>query len=125
VREITGGAGVPVVYDSVGKDTFEGSLDCLAPRGLMTSFGNASGPPPPFSILTLSTKGSLYLTRPALATYVARRDELEQAAAELFDVVLRGVVKVEIRQSYALRDAARAHRDLEARKTTGSTVLIP
>jgi len=125
VREITGGAGVPVVYDSVGKDTFEGSLDCLAPRGLMVSYGNASGPPPPFSILTLSTKGSLYLTRPALATYIARREELEQAAAELFDLVLRGAVRVEIRQSYALRDAAAAHRDLEARKTTGSTVLIP
>jgi len=125
VRKITGGAGVPVVYDSVGKDTFEGSLDCLAPRGLMVSYGNASGPPPPFSILTLSTKGSLYLTRPALATYIARRQELEQAAAELFDVVRRGAVRVEIRQSYALRDAAAAHRDLEARKTTGSTVLIP
>ncbi len=125
VREITDGRGVPVVYDSVGKDTFESSLDSLAPLGLMVSYGNASGPVPPFSLLELSNKGSLFLTRPTLATYVARRRDLEKAAEELFDAVLRGAVKVEVRQTYALRDAADAHRDLEARKTTGSTVLIP
>jgi NADPH2:quinone reductase len=125
VREITGGRGVPVVYDSVGKDTFEGSLDCLSPLGLLVSFGNSSGPVAPFSILTLSAKGSLYLTRPTLATHIAHREDLVAAGRELFEVVRSGAVKVEVRHSYALRDAARAHRDLESRATTGSAVLIP
>jgi NADPH2:quinone reductase len=125
VREITDGRGVPVVYDSVGKDTFEDSLSSLAPLGMMVSYGNASGAVPPFSILELSKKGSLFLTRPTLATYIARRRDLEKAVEELFDAVLRGAVKVEVRQTYALKDAADAHRDLEARKTTGSTVLVP
>jgi NADPH2:quinone reductase len=125
VKELTDGRGVPVVYDSVGKDTFEGSLDCLAPLGLMVSYGNASGPVPPFSILTLSAKGSLFLTRPTLATFIARREDLLSAGRELFDVVVRGAVKVEVNQTYPLKEAAIAHRDLEFRKTTGSTVLIP
>ena len=125
VREITGGKGLPVVYDSVGKDTWEGSLDCLAPRGLMVTFGNASGPVPPFSVLTLSQKGSLFLTRPTLADYVASRAELEETAGELFDVVMKGAVKIEVRQRYPLAEAARAHADLEARRTAGSTILIP
>jgi NADPH:quinone reductase len=125
VRELTGGAGVPVVYDSVGKDTFQGSLDCLAPLGLMVSFGNASGPVPPFEIATLATKGSLFLTRPTLATYVARREDLEAGAAELFQMVKSGTVKIEVSRTYPLRDAAQAHRDLQARKTTGSLVLLP
>ena len=125
VKELTDGRGVPVVYDSVGKDTFEGSLDCLAPLGLMVSYGNASGPVPPFSILTLSAKGSLFLTRPTLATFIARREDLLSAGRELFDVVVRGAVKVEVNQTYPLEEAATAHRDLESRKTTGSTVLIP
>ena len=125
VKELTDGRGVPVVYDSVGKDTFEGSLDCLAPLGLMVSYGNASGPVPPFSILTLSAKGSLFLTRPTLATFIARREDLLSAGRELFDVVIRGAVKVEVNQTYPLEEAATAHRDLESRKTTGSTVLIP
>jgi NADPH2:quinone reductase len=125
VKRITNGAGVPVVYDGVGKDTFEGSLHCLAPLGLMVSFGNASGAVPPFSIAVLAQKGSLFLTRPTLATYVQKRDDLVAAAHELFEVVRSGAVKIEINQTYALEDAAAAHRDLEARKTTGSTVLVP
>jgi len=125
VKKITRGKGVPVVYDSVGKTTMEGSLDCLAPRGMMVSFGNASGPPPPVSPLTLGAKGSLFLTRPSLPSYIATRKELDSIARELFSVVKSGAVKIEINQRYALRDAAKAHRDLEARKTTGSTVLIP
>src|SRR5262245_46709066 len=125
VKEITGGKGVPVVYDGVGKDTFEPSLDCLAPRGLLASFGNASGAVPPFNILLLSQKGSLYVTRPTLFTYVAKREDLVANANELFDVVKKGAVKIEINQSYALKDATQAHRDLEGRKTTGSTVLLP
>jgi NADPH2:quinone reductase len=125
VRQITGGAGVPVVYDSVGKDTFQGSLDCLSPLGLMVSFGNASGAVPPFEIATLATKGSLFLTRPTLFTYVAKRADLETAAGELFQMVLSGKVKVEIGGTYPLRDAAQAHRDLQARKTTGSLLLLP
>ena len=125
VKRITGGAMLPVVYDGVGKDTFEGSLDCLRPLGLMVSFGNASGAVPPFSVGVLASKGSLFLTRPTLATYVAKREDLETAARELFDVVKNGIVKVEVNQTYALKDAAQAHRDLEARKTTGSTVLLP
>lgn len=125
VRELTDGAGVPVVYDSVGKDTWDGSLDCLCPRGMMVSFGNTSGPVPPFSVLVLSQKGSLFLTRPTLAHYIASREELEETAGELFDVVARGAVRIEINQRYPLAEAARAHADLEARRTTGSTVLIP
>lgn len=125
VREITGGAGVPVVYDSIGKDTFEGSLDCLRPRGLMVSFGNASGPVPPFSPAILGAKGSLYLTRPSLVAYTAARTDLVESAKALFDVVTSGAVKIAVNQTYPLKDAAQAHRDLEARKTTGSTVLIP
>ena len=124
VREITDGAGVPVVYDSVGKDTFEASLACLQPRGLMVSFGNASGAVEPFSPALLAAKGSLFLTRPTLATYTATREELESTSGEVFDVVGSGAVKVEVNQTYALSDAASAHRDLEARKTTGSTVLL-
>ena len=125
VKSITRGRGVNVVYDSVGKDTFMSSLDCLAPRGLMVTFGNASGPVPPFAPLELSRRGSLFLTRPTLFHYIATRRELQKAAQELFDVVTRGIVKVHIGQTYALQDAAEAHRDLEARKTTGSTVLLP
>lgn len=124
VRELTGGEGVPVVYDSVGRDTFDDSLRCLRPRGLMVSFGNASGAVEPFAPATLAARGSLFLTRPTLATYTATREELEATTAELFDVVGRGAVRIEVNQTYALRDAAQAHRDLEARKTTGSTVLL-
>jgi NADPH2:quinone reductase len=125
VKQITSGKGVPVVYDSVGKDTFAGSLDCLAPLGMMVSYGNASGKVPPFDPGILSTKGSLFLTRPTLVTYTASREDLEASSAELFDVVRKGIVKIEVKQTYALRDAAAAHRDLEARKTVGSTVLLP
>jgi NADPH2:quinone reductase len=125
VKEITRGAGVPVVYDAVGKSTFQGSLDCLRPRGLMVSFGNASGPVPPFDLLQLSQKGSLFLTRPTLAHYTATREELEGAARELFEVMQSGKVKIEVSATYPLAEAARAHRDLEARKTTGSVVLLP
>ena len=125
VNEITGGKKVPVVYDSVGKDTFMKSLDCLQVRGLMVIFGNSSGNAPPLETGILNTKGSLYVTRPSLNGYVSKRDELLAAAKDLFDVVLSGKVKVGPRQSYALKDAAQAHRDLEGRKTTGSTILIP
>lgn len=125
VKEITGGKGVPVVYDSVGKDTFMGSLDCLQPRGLLAVFGNGSGPVAAFDLNLLAAKGSLFVTRPTLMTYTARREDLEAAAAELFDVIKSGKVKIEINQTYALKDAAQAHRDLEGRKTTGSTVLLP
>lgn len=125
VREITAGEGVPVVYDSVGKDTFEGSLDCLARRGMMVSFGNASGKAPPIEPLTLNQKGSLYLTRPKLGDYASTRAELEAMADDLFGVLGSGAVHANVRQRYALQDAAQAHRDLEARRTTGSTVLIP
>lgn len=125
VRDITGGAGVPVVYDSIGKDTFEGSLDCLRPLGMMISFGNASGPVPPFEPAILSAKGSLFFTRPTLMTYTAKPEDLQAAARELFDVVERGHVAVAVNQSYPLSEAAQAHIDLEARKTTGSTILIP
>jgi NADPH2:quinone reductase len=124
VREITGGRGVPVVYDSVGRDTFDGSLDCLRPLGHLISFGQSSGPVPPFNIGTLSLKGSLSLTRPTLATYIADRESLLASASELFDVLESGAVRVDVRQTYPLRDAGRAHRDLEGRKTTGSTVLL-
>jgi NADPH:quinone reductase len=123
VMEITNGAKVPVVYDSVGRDTFAKSLDCLAPRGLLALFGQASGPVPPFELGQLAGKGSLYITRPTLFTYTAKRADLEASAAALFDVVSKGVVKISVNQTYALSDAASAHRDLEARRTTGSTVL--
>jgi NADPH:quinone reductase len=125
VNEITGAKKVPIVYDSVGKDTFMKSLDCLQVRGLMVSFGNSSGPVGPTDLGILSQKGSLYVTRPTLVSYTAKRDELVSAANELFDHVLAGRIKVGPRQTYALKDAAQAHRDLEARKTTGSTVLVP
>jgi len=123
VREITGGQKVPVVYDGVGEATFEGSLDCLRPRGLMVSFGNASGKPAPLDVGTLSAKGSLYLTRPSLMTYNAARADLQKSAAALFEVIREGAVRIEVNQRFALRDAADAHRALEARATTGSTVL--
>ncbi|MGU7771245.1 quinone oxidoreductase family protein [Burkholderia sp. MR1-5-21] len=125
VKEITNGAGVPVVYDSIGKDTYIGSLDCLAPLGLFVSFGNASGPLPPIDSKEFSSRGSLFFTRPTLFSYIAKRADLEAAAAELFDVLLSGKVKTSINQRYPLAEVARAHADLEARKTTGSTILIP
>ena len=123
VERISGGAKLPVVYDSVGRDTFMSSLDCLRPRGLMVSFGNASGPVDPISPLLLSQKGSLFLTRPTLFHYVASRAELDAAANDLFGMVACGKVKVEIKQRFALKDAADAHRALEGRRTTGSTIL--
>jgi NADPH2:quinone reductase len=116
---------VPVVFDSVGKDTWNASLDCLAPFGLMVSYGNASGPVPPVDIGILSAKGSLYVTRPNLNTYTAKRADLEKVAGELFEVVGKGVVKIEVNQTFPLKDAAAAHIALESRKTTGSTVLLP
>ena len=125
VRELTDGKGVPVVYDSVGKDTFEKSLDCLAPRGMLVAFGQSSGNIPPLNLGVLSQKGSLYVTRPTLVTYNAARDDLLSAAKELFDVVKSGAVSIEINQTFALRDAAEAHRALEGRQTTGSTLLLP
>jgi NADPH2:quinone reductase len=125
VGEITGGKKVPIVYDSVGKDTFLKSLDCLQVRGLLALFGNSSGPVEALNTGLLSAKGSLYVTRPTLISYTAKREELLAASKELFDLVLAGKIKVGPRQSYALKDAAQAHRDLEARKTTGSTVLVP
>lgn len=125
VKEITKGAGVPVVYDGVGKDTFMDSLDCLAPLGMMVSFGNASGAVTQFNPGLLSQKGSLFLTRPTLFTYVAKREDLVKAAQDLFAVVKKKVVKISINQTYPLREAAQAHRDLESRKTTGSTILLP
>lgn len=124
-KEITNGRGVDVVYDSVGKDTYPANLDCLKPRGLWVNFGNSSGSVPNFDILILSLKGSLYATRPTLGTYTASREDLVASANDLFDVVRRGIVKINVNQTYALKDAAQAHRDLEARKTTGSTILIP
>jgi NADPH2:quinone reductase len=123
VQKLTAGQKLPVVYDSVGKDTFMQSLECLRPRGLMVSFGNASGPIEPFSPLVLSQKGSLFLTRPTLFHYIATRPELEQSASDLFDVVRSGQVKVEVKQRFPLSEAAEAHRALEARQTTGSTIL--
>jgi NADPH2:quinone reductase len=116
---------VKVVYDSIGKDTFEGSLNCLRPFGLMASFGNASGPVPPFAIGNLGPKGSLYLTRATLFTHIATRESTQAMANELFEVVGSGQVRIRIDQRYPLAEAAQAHRDLEARKTTGSTVLLP
>jgi NADPH:quinone reductase len=125
VRELTGGKGVPVVYDGVGKDTFQGSLDSLAPRGMFVSFGNASGPVPAFEPAILAAKGSLFLTRPSLIHYTTTRADLVESANALFDVVTKDAVKIEVNQTHPLRNAAQAHRDLEARKTTGSTILLP
>lgn len=124
LKAITKGKGVHVVYDSVGKDTFFGSLDSLRPRGMMVTFGNASGPVPPIAPLELSKRGSLFLTRPTLFHYIATRSELDKAARELFEVVKRNIVKVHVGQTYPLSETAQAHRDLEARKTTGSTLLL-
>jgi NADPH2:quinone reductase len=125
VKELTGGKGVPVVYDSVGKDTFQGSLDCLSMFGMFVSFGNASGPVPSFEPAILAAKGSLFFTRPTLMNYTAKREDLVASANELFEVVGSGKVKIEIEQRYALKDVVQAHRDLEARKTAGSTILLP
>ncbi|MCH7935840.1 MAG: quinone oxidoreductase [Proteobacteria bacterium] len=125
VKEITGGEGVPVVYDSIGKDTFEDSLDCLRPFGLMVSFGSASGPVDPFNIASLGPKGSLHITRQTLATHTATRELLDECAGAVFDVVEGGQVKINVNQTYPLAETAQAHTDLEARKTTGSTVLLP
>jgi NADPH2:quinone reductase len=125
VKAITNGKGVPVVYDSVGKDTFPASLDCLSPRGLFVSFGSASGPVPAFDILLLAQKGSLYATRPTLFSHTARRADLVAMADDMFSLVRSGKIVNDARQTYPLRDAAQAHRDLESRKTTGSSLLIP
>jgi NADPH2:quinone reductase len=125
VKEITHGKGVPVVYDSIGKDTFPASLDCLSPRGFFVSFGSASGPIPPFNIMMLSQKGSLYATRPTLFTHAANRESLNAMASELFGLVKEGKIKPDARQTFPLAQAAEAHRTLESRKTTGATLLIP
>jgi NADPH2:quinone reductase len=125
VKQITGGKGVPVVYDSIGKDTFTGSLDCLSPLGMMVSYGSASGPVPPFSLNELASRGSLFITRPTLFSYIAKREDLDAMAGELFGMVNCGKIKIDINQRYALKDVAQAHRDLELRKTTGSSILIP
>ncbi|RWM93797.1 MAG: quinone oxidoreductase [Mesorhizobium sp.] len=125
VLAITGGKKCDVVYDSVGNDTFPASLDCLKPLGMFASFGQSSGPVPPFSMSLLAQKGSLFATRPTLFVYNARREDLEASAAALFDIVLSGAVKIKINQRYALEDAGRAHSDLEGRRTTGTTILIP
>jgi NADPH2:quinone reductase len=125
IREITNGRMCDVVYDSVGKDTFPASLDCLRPLGLFVSFGQSSGPIPPFNMAILSQKGSLFATRPTIFSYIAKRSDLDALAAALFDMVDKGIVKVEIKQRYALADVARAHADLEGRKTTGMSVLVP
>ncbi|MBO1324714.1 quinone oxidoreductase [Acetobacter sp. TBRC 12305] len=125
IRELTGGRMVPVVYDSIGRDTFEASLSCLAPRGLMVSYGNASGPVTGVDVGTLATHGSLYLTRPTMMTYVAARADLESAAHELFGLLVAGVLRPSIGQRFALKDAAQAHQALESGQTTGSTILIP
>ncbi|HEY3459937.1 MAG TPA: quinone oxidoreductase [Casimicrobiaceae bacterium] len=125
VKEITNGKGVPVVYDSIGKDTFPASLDCLSPRGFFVSFGSASGPVPPFNIMMLSQKGSLYATRPTLFTHAANRESLNAMASELFGLVKEGKIKPDARQTFPLAQAADAHRTLESRKTTGATLLIP
>ncbi len=125
VKEITGGKGVPVVYDSVGKDTFARSIDCLSPRGMLVLFGAASGPVPPLDSQILAQKGSLFLTRPTLFTYTASREDLVLSATSLFDVVRSGQVKIEVSRTYPLAQAQQAHRDLESRKTTGSLLLLP
>jgi NADPH2:quinone reductase len=124
VKEITEGKGVSVVYDSIGKDTFIGSLDCLAPLGMMVSFGASSGPVPPFSLSELASRGSLFITRPSLFNYMAQRDDLEVMSSDLFGMVEGGKIKINVNQRYALKDVAQAHRDLESRKTTGSSILI-
>lgn len=125
VREITGGKMCDVVYDSVGVDTYMGSLDCLRPMGMLVAFGQSSGAIPPFNLALLAQKGSLYVTRPTLFVYTAKRKDLEDIAASLMEVVANGVVTIDVNQTYALSEAAQAHRDLEGRKTTGATVLIP
>jgi NADPH2:quinone reductase len=125
VREITGGEGVPVVYDSIGKDTWEGSLDCLSVRGMMVSFGNASGAVPPIAPGILSQKGSLYLTRPTLFHYARNAQELQDTAEDLFDVIAKGIVTIQINQRFKLAEARAAHEALHSRKTTGATILIP
>ncbi|MBV8634490.1 MAG: quinone oxidoreductase, partial [Burkholderiaceae bacterium] len=125
VKEITDGKGVPVVYDSIGKDTFLASLDCLSPLGMMVSYGSASGPVPPFGLNELASRGSLFITRPTLFSYTAKREDLDTMAADLFSVVENGKVKIAVNQRYALDNVAQAHRDLEARRTTGSTILLP
>ncbi len=125
MARITGGKKCDVVYDSVGDDTFPGSLDCLRPLGMFVSFGQSSGPIPPFNISLLAQKGSLFATRPTLFAYNAKREDMVKSAEALFDVVLKGAVEIRINQRFALRDAAQAHADLEGRKTTGTTVLIP
>ena len=125
VRDLTGGRGVDVVMDAVGKDTFDGSLDCLRPLGFMISFGNASGPVPPFSLATLGAKGSLKITRPTIFTHIADHATCQQMARELFDKVLSGDVKIRIDQRFSLEQVADAHRALEARETTGQTVILP
>lgn len=125
VKELTGGEGVPVVYDSIGKDTFPASLDCLRTRGMFVSFGNASGPIAAFNLSLLAQKGSLYATRPTLVTYVAKREDLTAMAGELFSMLLSGKIRSEVRREFALSDAADAHRALESRETTGSTILVP
>ena len=125
VRELTDGAGVPVVYDAVGRDTFAGSLDCLRPRGMLVSFGQSSGKVDPFDVGILSAKGSLYVTRPTLMTYTASRADLEASAQALFDVVAGGAVRITVNQTFPLAEAADAHRALESRRTTGSTILVP
>lgn len=124
-RAITGGAGVPVVYDSVGRATFTGSLDCLRPTGLMVSYGNASGPVPPLDVSELAARGSLFLTRPTIFSYTARRADLEEGARRLYEMIGSGKVKVEVRHRWPLAEAAEAHRALEGRKTTGSVILVP
>lgn len=124
-RELTHGEGVPVVYESVGRDTFKTSLACLRPRGILASFGHASGPPPPVDVIELGALGSLWLTRPMIMTYMEKHDDMTAAADELFDVVTRGVVRIEVNQTFALKDAADAHHAIEERRTTGSTVLLP
>lgn len=125
VREITNGAGVPVVFDSIGKDTFLGSLDCLRPHGMLVCFGNASGPVPPFDLSVLAQKGSLYITRPTLGSYIASSSDLEQTASSLFSIVQSGKLKIDINHRYKLENAAQAHRELESRQNTGSSILIP
>jgi NADPH2:quinone reductase len=125
VKEITGGKGVPVVYDSVGKDTFAASLDCLSPLGMMVAFGTTSGPVPPFNLGELASRGSLFITRPMLNAYAARREDLDNMAADLFRMVGSGKIRVDVNQRYALKDAVQAHHDLESGKTTGSSILIP
>lgn len=125
VKDITGGKGVPVVYDSIGADTFIKSLDCLSPLGMMVSYGSAPDPMPPFSLQELASRGSLFITRPTLFAYTASRSDLVATANELFDMVVSGKVKIDINQRYALKDVQQAHIDLESRKTTGSTILLP